>query len=110
MPHPLLAERTVAQAQLIAVILEGREKLNPPRLTLGVEQADGRPLWPNFQYVERTLYRRFDLNAREVLSTCPVLRTGGGGYGWVRLDSHLQDSSIVGVAVAGMADLDTPHK
>ena len=65
--HPLLAEHTPEQAQLLTTILEGRWKLNPPNYTLGVEPSDGRQLWPNFQYVERMLYRQYKLNAREVL-------------------------------------------
>jgi hypothetical protein len=107
--HPLLADPTVEQAQLIGVILEGRERLNPPSYAIGVEPADGRRLWPNFQYVERTLYRRFNLSAREVLSTLPVLRTGGGDYGWVWTDGHHppQDATIIGVTIAGVSDLDT---
>jgi len=34
--HPLLADRTVEQTQLIGVILEGRERLNPPSYAIGV--------------------------------------------------------------------------
>jgi hypothetical protein len=100
--HPLLSEPTPEQTQLLTTILEGRRKLNPPNYTLGVEQADGRRLWPNFQYVERTLYRRYRLNAREVLSTYPVLRGGGGDYSWVWTESPLRDESHIGVTVAGM--------
>jgi hypothetical protein len=108
--HALLADRTAEQKQLIGVILEGREKLNPPNYALGVEAADGRRLWPNFQYVERTFYRRFTLSAREVLSTFPVFRPGGGNYGWVWTDGQpFQDATIVGVTIAGMWDLDTPR-
>jgi hypothetical protein len=108
-PHPLLADRTDEQAKLILTIMEGRLRLDPPSYIRGVEEADGRRLWPNFQYVERMLYRRFNLSARAVLSTLPVLSTGGGDYGWVWTDGHQppQDATIIGVTIAGMWDLDT---
>jgi len=105
-PHPLLAEHTPEQVQLLTTILEGRQKLNPPNYTLGVEPADGRRLWPNFQYVERTLYRRYNLNAREVLSTYPVLRGAGGDYSWVWVEYPLRDESFIGVTVAGMSHIE----
>ena len=100
--HPLLAEHTPEQAQLLTTILEGRWKLNPPNYTLGVEPSDGRKLWPNFQYVERTLYRQYKLSAREVLSTYPVLRGAGGDYSWVWAEYPLRDESSIGVTVTGM--------
>lgn len=81
--HPLLVEPTSEQSCLLKVIQEGRERLNPPNYHLGVGQ-DSDPKWPFFQYVERTLYRKHKLNAVEILSTCPVVRGGGGAYGWVR--------------------------
>lgn len=81
--HPLLAEPTPEQVRLLDVICEGRTKLNPPNYHLGVENDSDRPKWPFFQYVEHTLYRKHGLNAVEVLSTCPVIRGGGGAYGWV---------------------------
>jgi hypothetical protein len=104
--HPLLAEHTPEQAQLLTTILKGRQELNPPNYTLGVEPADGRRLWPNFQYVERTLYRRYKLNAREVLSTFPVLRGAGGDYGWIWAEYPLRDESLIGVTVAGMSHVE----
>ena len=106
--HPLLVEPAVDQKRLMNTILQGRLELNPPNYTLGVEPADGRPPWPNFQYVERKLYRQFNLNAREVLSTCPVLRGAGGNYGWVWGAHQLRDESPVGVTVAGMRYVDAP--
>jgi len=81
--HPLLAEPTLEQVRLLEVLHEGRAKLNPPNYHLGVEDDSDRPKWPFFQYVEHTLYRKHGLNAVEVLSTCPVIRGGGGAYGWV---------------------------
>jgi hypothetical protein len=103
--HPMLAERTPDQVQLLMTILEGREKLGPPNYTLGVEPADEQRLWPNFQYVERTLYRKHDLDARQVFSTCPEIRGGGGSYGWVWADYPLRDESIIGVTIAGMSHM-----
>lgn len=104
--HPLLAERKLDQVQLLVTILEGRAKLGPPNYTLGVEPADGRRLWPNFQYVERTLYRNHNLDAREVLSTYPIMRGAGGDYGWVWADHYpLLDESFIGVTVAGMSHM-----
>jgi hypothetical protein len=105
--HPLLADKTTEQAQLIAVVLEGRQKLNPPNYSLSVEASDGRSLWPNFDYVQRTLHQRFNLSAREIVSTCPALRTGGGPYGWLWFDYPLRDESHIGVTIAGMWDRDT---
>lgn len=81
--HPLLADPTPEQAHLLEVIFEGRAGLNPPNYHLGVENDSDRPKWPFFQYVEHTLYRKHRLNVVEVLSTCPVIRGGGGAYGWV---------------------------
>jgi hypothetical protein len=81
--QPSLVEPTPEQTHLLEVIYEGRAKLNPPNYHLGVEEDDSGPKWPFFQYVERTLYRKHRLNAVEVLSTCPVIRGGGGAYGWV---------------------------
>src|ERR1700685_3918469 len=104
--HPLLAEHTPEQAQLLTTILEGRRKLNPPNYTLGVEPADGRRLWPNFQYVERMLYRQYKLSAREVLSTYPVLHGPGGDYSWVWAEYPLRDESLVSVTVAGMSHIE----
>ncbi len=104
--HPLLAEHTPEQAQLLTTILEGRRKLNPPNYTLGVEPADKRRLWPNFQYVERMLYRQYRLSAREVLSTYPVLRGPGGDYSWVWSEYPLRDESLIGVTVAGMSHVE----
>jgi hypothetical protein len=104
--HPLLAEHTPEQAQLLTTILEGRRKLNPPNYTLGVEPADGRRLWPNFQYVERMLYRQYKLSAREVLSTYPVLHGPGGDYSWVWAEHPLRDEGLVSVTVAGMSHIE----
>jgi hypothetical protein len=106
--HALLAEPTVEQKQLINTILQGRLELNPPNYALGVEPADERPFWPNFQYVERRLYRQFNLNVREVLSTCPMLRGSGGNYGWIWSDHQFRDESRIGVTVAGMRHVDAP--
>jgi hypothetical protein len=81
--HPLLAEPTPEQKHLLEAIYEGRAKLNPPNYHLGVEEDNARPKWPVFQYVEHALYRKHRLSAVEILSTCPVIRGGGGAYGWV---------------------------
>jgi hypothetical protein len=103
--HPLLAERKLDQVQLLETILEGRARLGPPNYTLGVEPADGRRLWPNFQYVERMLYRKHKVDAHEVLSTCPMMRGAGGDYGWVWADYPLRDESFIGVTIAGMSHM-----
>jgi hypothetical protein len=81
--HPLLAKPTPEQSHLLEVIHEGRAKLRLPNYHLGVEEDDAGPKWPVFQYVEHALYRKHRLSAVEILSTCPVIRGGGGAYGWV---------------------------
>ena len=102
----MLAERTPHQVHLLETILEGRAKLGSPNYTLGVEPSDGRRLWPNFQYVERTLYRKHNLDAREVVSTCPTIRGSGGDYGWIWANYPLRDGSIIGITIAGMSHVD----
>jgi hypothetical protein len=75
---------------------------------LGVEAADERPFWPTFQYVEWKLYREHKLDARQVLSTWPVLRSSGGNYGWTWTEDPLRDKSHIGVTIAGMGRIEKP--
>lgn len=107
--HPLLAERTPEQVALLETIFMGREALGSPDYMLGVEEASERPLWPTFQYVERTLDRKHQLVAVDVLATCPVLRGPGGAYGWVRHKEPsavaLSDASTLALTVAGMSHI-----
>jgi len=107
--HPLLAERTTEQARLLDVIYAGRVKLGIPSYEVGVAGASDRPLWPTFQYVERTLQQEHGLVAIDVLATLPVIRGAGGVYGWVwhvePSPVGLSDSSRVALTIAGMSHL-----
>lgn len=107
--HPLLAERTPEQVALLDTIYEGRQKIGVPNYKLDVDQATGRPRWPTFQYIERTLQAKHSLDAVEVLATCPVVRGTGGAYGWVwhaePQSIALTDASRVALTVAGMGHI-----
>lgn len=64
--------------------------------------------WPVFDYVDRTLYREFRLDAKSVILSCPLLAMWPSTsiYGWLfadRADIRNPDPSCtVGLTVAGM--------
>jgi hypothetical protein len=107
--HPLLSERTPEQVALLDTIYEGRVRLGLPNYRLGVQDASERPLWPTFQYVERTLHRRHGLVATEVMATCPVVRGPSGAYGWIRpmqpSGIALEDAHTDSLTIAGMSHI-----
>jgi hypothetical protein len=101
--HSLLAEPTADQARLLNTIYEGRKHAGWPAFHRinddGMKRVGTKSLWPTFQYVESELYRRFEIDAKTVLGTLPMVIGPGGTYGWVwhdppnplslRIDSRL---------------------
>ena len=80
--NPLAANPSEAQARLLDVVYQGRHTAGGPRF-LPIEQSHmphevGREAdaWPIFQYVEKTLSRQHDLDARESIAVAPSIPLG----------------------------------
>jgi hypothetical protein len=92
--HPLLCDPTDEQANLLEVV------------RYGFSLTDG--VWPNFQFVEATMYNEHGLDATSVLLSCPrqSINGGLGGYGWLRLDGQSwsipQPADKVELTIAGL--------
>ncbi len=114
--NPLATNPSESQARLLEVVYEGRHKAGGPRFQ-PIEQSHvphevGREAdaWPIFQYVEKTLSRQHDLDARELIAEAPSipLGTGSGRYGCLQLErpiSALQAEDKVRLTIAGMAQV-----
>ena len=114
--NPLAADPSEAQARLLEVVYEGRHMAGGPRFQ-PIEQNHtphevGRETdaWPIYQYVEQTLSRQHDLDARELIAEAPSipLGTGSGRYGWLQLErpiTSLQAEDKVRLTIAGMAQV-----
>jgi len=112
----LAATPNEAQARLLEVVYEGRDKAGGPRFQPIAQRhlphAVGREAdaWPIFQYVERVLFRKHGFDARELIAETPTvsLGIGSGRYGWVqagRSAMTLQPEEKVRLTIAGMAQL-----
>jgi hypothetical protein len=89
--HPLLAEPTSEQRQLLQVIYRGR--------TLASSATERR--WPIFQYVEQQLSLEHGVDAMDTIASSPPLGGFGGAYGWT-WSGRNQPEDEVGLTVAGM--------
>ena len=114
--NPLAAKPDDAQARLLEVIYEGRDKAGGPHFQpielSNMPHRVGREAdaWPIFQYVERILFRQHGLDARELIAEVPsiTLGTGSGRYGWLHADRSamtLQPEDKVRLTIAGMAQV-----
>jgi hypothetical protein len=114
--NPLAAKPSEAQARLLEVVYEGRRMAGGPRFQpieqrhLPHEVGREADAWPIFQYVETTLYRRHDLDARGLITEAPSipLVKGSGRYGWLQLErpiAALQPDDKVRLTIAGMAQV-----
>lgn len=114
--NPLALKPNEAQTRLLEVVYEGRRNAEGPRFQPIAEShlphrvGRGVDAWPIFQYVERVLSRRHELEARELIAEAPSipLGTGSGRYGWLhadRLSMALQPGDKVRLTIAGMAQV-----
>jgi len=94
-----------------------REPTEDEQKLLDVVMDDyiNRENWPNWQFVEATLFQRHHLEAAPILANTPrvAVRGGIGRYGWLRTSGTMFDSpqpaDNVALSIGGMARSQRGH-